>query len=52
MRGAYNKYAMDKTEYFVDDPSGGSHMDFSGAFWPICAISREIISGVYLQMRH
>jgi hypothetical protein len=32
MRGAYNKCAMDKTGYFVDDHSGGYHMDFSGPF--------------------
>jgi hypothetical protein len=52
MLGAYNKCAIDKTWYFVDDPSGGSHMDISGAFWPICVISRKIISGAYLQMHH
>jgi hypothetical protein len=32
MRGAYNKCAIDKTGYFVDDSSGGSHVDISGAF--------------------
>jgi hypothetical protein len=52
MCGAYSKYAIDKTGYFVDDPSGGSHMDISGAFYTICAISKKIISGAYLQMRH
>jgi hypothetical protein len=52
MRGAYSNCAIDNTGYFVDDPSGGSHMDISGAFCTICAISRKIISGAYLQMRH
>jgi hypothetical protein len=32
MRGAYNKCAIDKIGYFVDDPSGGFHVDISGAF--------------------
>jgi hypothetical protein len=32
MRGAYNKCAIDKTGYFVDNPSSGSHVYISGAF--------------------
>jgi hypothetical protein len=32
MCGAYSKCVIDKTRYFADDPSGGSHVNIGGAF--------------------
>jgi hypothetical protein len=32
MCGAYSKCAIDKARYFVDDPSGGPHVNIGGAF--------------------
>jgi hypothetical protein len=46
IHGACRICATDKTWYFVDNPSSGSHMVIRGAFCPTCAIS----SGVFWKM--